>query len=259
MPQSMTAAEAQADGADRISALPDGILRHVLGFLEADEAVRTSVLAQRWEDLWKFMRTLRITRSSTTISSSRKFVDHLLNLRGRSSLDKFLFSLTYANDVSPSENQVSCLNRWTRYALMQEVEELSLDVREEVYSQTDLRFCPSFSKLKTLLLNEWCVTGDHCALACILQHSPVLEKLTIDLCREHLHVGLLFLLDEIKDQIVPSKAIYNSIEQSFTSEQLNLVEVNQCVFDIMKFLITYGIPLHKISIRQNSRSSGCLN
>ncbi|CAL4993761.1 unnamed protein product [Urochloa decumbens] len=46
----------------------------------------------------------------------------------------------------------------------------------------DLRWCPMFQKLKTLLLNEyWCVPDDFRALTCILEHSPVLEKLTLQL------------------------------------------------------------------------------
>ncbi|GJN24880.1 hypothetical protein PR202_gb12651 [Eleusine coracana subsp. coracana] len=46
----------------------------------------------------------------------------------------------------------------------------------------DMRRCPTFSNLKTLLLNEyWCVPDHFCSLACILQHSPVLKKLTLQL------------------------------------------------------------------------------
>jgi hypothetical protein len=33
---------------DRISALPDAVLQHALGFLPAQDAVRTCVLGQRW-------------------------------------------------------------------------------------------------------------------------------------------------------------------------------------------------------------------
>ncbi|TVU26429.1 hypothetical protein EJB05_28976, partial [Eragrostis curvula] len=44
----------------------------------------------------------------------------------------------------------------------------------------DLRWCPTFTKLKTLLLNDyWCYPVDCRALACILEHTPVLEKLTV--------------------------------------------------------------------------------
>ncbi|CAO2152639.1 unnamed protein product [Urochloa humidicola] len=47
-------------GEDRISALPDAVLQHVLGFLPADEVVRTSVVATRWRHLWSSVGRLRI-------------------------------------------------------------------------------------------------------------------------------------------------------------------------------------------------------
>jgi hypothetical protein len=49
----------------------------------------------------------------------------------------------------------------------------------------DLKHCPTFSKLKTLLLNEyWCEPPVLDPLACILKNSPVLEKLTLQLFSE---------------------------------------------------------------------------
>jgi hypothetical protein len=48
--------------------------------------------------------------------------------------------------------------------------------------EKDLKRCPTFSNLKTLLLNDhWCVAPHFLALTCILKHSPVLEKLTLEL------------------------------------------------------------------------------
>lgn len=46
-------------------------------------------------------------------------------------------------------------------------------------------WCPTFSKLKTLVLNDWCMKANlgAGALMCFLQHTPVLEKLTIQLCQ----------------------------------------------------------------------------
>lgn len=41
--------------------------------------------------------------------------------------------------------------------------------------------CPVFSKLKTLVLNGWVAIIDLDALASVLQHSPVLEILTLEL------------------------------------------------------------------------------
>ncbi|WVZ53564.1 LOW QUALITY PROTEIN: hypothetical protein U9M48_004487 [Paspalum notatum var. saurae] len=47
----------------------------------------------------------------------------------------------------------------------------------------DLRCCPTFNKLKILLLNDWCLVADLHALVCFLQCTPVLEKLILHLCK----------------------------------------------------------------------------
>lgn len=47
--------------------------------------------------------------------------------------------------------------------------------------RNDLKWCPMFSKLKTLFLSDWCVVDDFIGLVSFLQHSPILETLTLDL------------------------------------------------------------------------------
>ncbi|XP_044368770.1 uncharacterized protein [Triticum aestivum] len=57
---------------------------------------------------------------------------------------------------------------------------LELEAADGVHIfKLDLACCPIFNKLKTLLVNEWVVGRDFCALLCFLQHTPVLEKLII--------------------------------------------------------------------------------
>jgi hypothetical protein len=51
----------ESGGAQRMGALPDDLLHHVLSFLPAHEAVRTCLLARRWRHLWKSVAALRIT------------------------------------------------------------------------------------------------------------------------------------------------------------------------------------------------------
>nr|XP_034569519.1 putative FBD-associated F-box protein At1g78730 [Setaria viridis] len=67
-------------GQDLISTLPDGVLQHVFGFLPADEAVRTSVLAPRWLRLWRSMGRLRIVSAGRwrSVDDFNEFVDRLL-------------------------------------------------------------------------------------------------------------------------------------------------------------------------------------
>ncbi|CAM0874748.1 unnamed protein product [Alopecurus aequalis] len=420
MPNSKKAS--RAGDTDRISALPDSMLQHVLSFLQVQEAVRSCVLARRWRYLWKSVPVLRLTRYRP-VKESREFMDYLLVIRDRSPLDTCLFN--FSESLAGDGHYV---NLWIRYALLCQVRVLSVAFRngvnlfcmarlpvisqnltnlelakvilndepldfsccpsleelkmtqctilvEEIFSRSlkrlsirecefycvkrshisvpsltsleltgvsgltpfledmpalvtatvrfsracwdtcgilglescadssceccyrevcgdasceccygyddcrqgcvflkalsaatdlkliaepelivlarDLRRCPTFSKLKTLSLNEWCVTDDHSALICILQHTPVLENLSLQLF-------------EVPHYVEPLKATYNLLEQSFASENLKIIEVaceevDERVHNIVKSLTIYGIPLEKINIRQTKESSGCFN
>jgi hypothetical protein len=58
----------------------------------------------------------------------------------------------------------------------------------------DMRWCPTFSNLKTLVLDHGLCEGEtsgtaDCTLACILEHAPLLEKLTVIFFKvEHLNI-----------------------------------------------------------------------
>uniref|UniRef100_A0ACD5Z9T3 Uncharacterized protein n=1 Tax=Avena sativa TaxID=4498 RepID=A0ACD5Z9T3_AVESA len=100
----------------------------------------------------------------------------------------------------------------------------------------DLKHCPTFSKLKTLLLNEyWCKAPDLNPLACILKNSPVLEKLTLQ------------LFSKGPNHRVEMKGHYCSMERPpAISEHLNIVEVKCNVVDerilkVLKFLSAFNI------------------
>ncbi|XP_047079895.1 F-box/FBD/LRR-repeat protein At5g56420-like [Lolium rigidum] len=100
----------------------------------------------------------------------------------------------------------------------------------------DLRHCPTFIKLRTLLLNEyWCEAPDLDPVACILKNSPVLEKLTLQ------------LFSEGPNHKVEMKGRYSSMERpSAISEHLNIVEVKCSVVDertlkVLKFLSAFNI------------------
>ncbi|CAM0876189.1 unnamed protein product [Alopecurus aequalis] len=83
------AAKASTAGCwDGLSALPDALLQHTLGFLEAGEAVRTCVLARRWRHLWKPTPRLRVTDVEAFRSAEKlnRFVDHMLLLRDAGSV-----------------------------------------------------------------------------------------------------------------------------------------------------------------------------
>jgi hypothetical protein len=104
---------------DRISALPDGILQHVLGFLPADEAVKTCVLARHWRHKWRYVHRLLIIPSEQGPRSAEdfvKFVNRLLLLREPGmDLDEFEVS----NDEFNLDPEIEAETHiWIQHALL---------------------------------------------------------------------------------------------------------------------------------------------
>uniref|UniRef100_A0ACD5W7Z9 Uncharacterized protein n=4 Tax=Avena sativa TaxID=4498 RepID=A0ACD5W7Z9_AVESA len=114
----------------------------------------------------------------------------------------------------------------------------------------DLKWCPTFSKLKTLVLSNLFVTDDFGVLIWFLQHYPNLEKLTLEISGVHkISAG--------------TEGRYDPVEKLLTSDHLELVvikcrEVDGMVLTVLKILNGSGIPLEKIHINKSS-SSGCFN
>ncbi|KAK1653187.1 hypothetical protein QYE76_070992 [Lolium multiflorum] len=130
--------------------------------------------------------------------------------------------------------------------------ELSAEYDVIVFNR-DLRWCPTFTKLKTLFLNDWCLAAHHNALICFLQHAPILEKLTIK-------------LSKTPPRVIETEGVYKPLGQSVASDRLKMVEircanVDMRVHKILSVLTTYGIPLEKINIQHTSRIPGseCFN
>ncbi|TVU33904.1 hypothetical protein EJB05_15719, partial [Eragrostis curvula] len=107
---------------NRVSALPDDLLRHIIGFLPAKEAVRTCLLARRWRNLWKSATCLRIRGHYTKL---QRFVPHLLHFRGDARIDTCELRLSViCLTVLPS------LNHWIRHVITCQAQMLSLRVRD---------------------------------------------------------------------------------------------------------------------------------
>ncbi|GJN24881.1 hypothetical protein PR202_gb12652 [Eleusine coracana subsp. coracana] len=226
------------DEIDRLSALPDDALRQVLDLLPANEVVRTSVLAQRWRHLWKSTTVLRVRSEderSGHVKELRVFVDHLLLLRSGAPLERYeLWFFGFDDEDVPR------VNLWFRHVVMCKNCDDSDDIGDGSNNcvllqgfifKRDMRRCPTFSNLKTLLLNEyWCVPDHFCSLACILQHSPVLKKLTLQ------------LFSKGPQHKVEMKGITNHLDSSAAmSKHLESIEikcevVDERVIKILKFM-----------------------
>ncbi|CAL4994598.1 unnamed protein product [Urochloa decumbens] len=102
--------------------------------------------------------------------------------------------------------------------------------------KTDLKWCPKFIKLKSLLLNDcWCVAPDFSALNCILKNSPVLEIL------------ILQLFSKEPDHTVEIIGRYHPMDRSAViSEHLKTIKikceaVDEKIHRVLKFLCTFNI------------------
>ncbi|KAL3620464.1 hypothetical protein CASFOL_035376 [Castilleja foliolosa] len=138
---------------DRLSALPDGILLHILSFLDSDvkEAAVTSVLSKRWQFLWSELPKLTFSDYIWDVGKTREFVSWInrtIMLRSESYLKEFqvdfLYDECYALDV----------NAWVRFALKNNVKELSLGLHTRIYFYTPPRVLYSSSSLTYLWLQR---------------------------------------------------------------------------------------------------------
>uniref|UniRef100_A0A0D3HJG2 F-box domain-containing protein n=1 Tax=Oryza barthii TaxID=65489 RepID=A0A0D3HJG2_9ORYZ len=109
---------------------------------------------------------------------------------------------------------------------------------------SDLRWCPMFSKLKNLLLNEWCLLSNFWALACILEHSPVLRKLTLQISKE----AKSMMQTEENDNPLRKPA---AISEHLKVVKVHCKEVDEVVYKIGKWLSTLDI---KVLIKRRNQS-----
>ncbi|KAL6658214.1 hypothetical protein ACP70R_003800 [Stipagrostis hirtigluma subsp. patula] len=104
----------------------------------------------------------------------------------------------------------------------------------------DLKYCPIFSKLKTLVLTDWCLVDLH-TLVCFLQHTPILEKLILKLSKKPKTA------DEMEGNYL--------MEQSLTLRQLKSVELKCQIIDgrvdnILEILRSCSIDLKNIIVQE---------
>lgn len=175
-------AAAPGRGGDRIGALPDGVLEDILGFLPAQDAVRTCVLARRWRHLWKSAKALRVVGGGDgkflgSVKELGEFVDNLLLSRGGAPLDTFEL-----NFMGSSDEEFPSLSIWFRYAVTRKARFLRLRLHndfESFHALSKLHGLPLVSKhLARLELHG---VGVYSSFA-DFSSCPVLEHLEFNEC-----------------------------------------------------------------------------
>ncbi|XP_028787047.1 F-box/FBD/LRR-repeat protein At3g14710-like [Neltuma alba] len=142
------------DNKDLLSSLHDNILGHILSFLPAIEAVRTSVLSKRWIHVWKSITSLRFD-DAMLYSGKRipkehfiNFVNNTLFLLSDSSIPNFSLGLSrYLYD--PSQ-----INAWISLILERGVRNLRIQYADKVLLSSNSLF--NCSSLEHLVLQMRC-------------------------------------------------------------------------------------------------------
>lgn len=114
-----------------------------------------------------------------------------------------------------------------------------------IFNKDIRRRCPVFTKLKTLLLGDWCIHANFSGLVYFLQHSPVLERLTLDTSPEDFNFHI-----QVSEHYKPK-------EQFLVSEHLKQVTVGYEEGDgrirrILKLLAYHGVPWELIHTEEQA-------
>ncbi|XP_057772041.1 F-box/LRR-repeat protein At3g26922-like [Salvia miltiorrhiza] len=139
---------------DRLSELPDSLIIEILSLLDMKDVVRTSLLSQRWRNLWSTIPCLDLLEQTTSIISSV-----LAQWKGPKIL-KFCLSFRSLT-VGPS----SVIDSWLLFAIEKHVEELFLVL-------TNWRDRDSY-----------CLPHDSYCLPQPLYSCSSITKLTLDHCK----------------------------------------------------------------------------
>ncbi|GFS46404.1 hypothetical protein Acr_00g0102040 [Actinidia rufa] len=109
-------------GEDRISALPDPLILHILSHLPMHEVIRTTMLSKRWNNLWIYVPSLTFTREERCLSEEIvSFVTKTLALHQCLKIDKLSVSF-WCKDV----NYAADMDIWIEFAVKRKVEVLDL-------------------------------------------------------------------------------------------------------------------------------------
>ncbi|MCL7023790.1 hypothetical protein MKW94_006516 [Papaver nudicaule] len=185
---------------DRISALPESILHHILSFLDLKQAIKSSILSSKWRYVWTSLPFLCFdfglfqTKNSMQPKAKlfAKFVDRVFQLRDTSSSIERL-NLNCFEFVSPDiQNLSNSLYAWILIGLKRKIKELYLDVP---FSPKDFKLpsniftCESLTKLQLRGSEKepYCIFLGNLpnAFSCIgssIGSCPMLESLTITRC-----------------------------------------------------------------------------
>ncbi|EEC72649.1 hypothetical protein OsI_06173 [Oryza sativa Indica Group] len=126
-------------GLDFLSALPEGILHHIMSFLNACQVIQTCVLSWRWHDLWRSVPRINANYGELSMSpiaaftpdneaAFKRFVNRLLERRDPAAVIH-TFNLRYTiSNPNNRDNDSADANRWISHALQNQASFLKIIV-----------------------------------------------------------------------------------------------------------------------------------
>ncbi|KAL2506371.1 F-box/LRR-repeat protein [Abeliophyllum distichum] len=191
------------DGTDRLSDLPDGILCHILTFLDTKYAVATCVLSTRWKDLFLSLPNIvlddsltRKRRNKKVLLEFAKFGLKQIMLRDVPHINKFGLRCNF-NFKDPAIQTLVCAAIWRN------VKEVDICVGKrvvtgilppEVFSsrtlvvlklrgrvKLDVPEFVSLPKLKVMLLGDFILASDD-SMRRLFRGCKLLEDLSMSKC-----------------------------------------------------------------------------
>lgn len=173
---------------DRLSALSDELLCHVLSFLPSRQAVQTTTLSKRWVDLWLSMPSINLDISDFPDTGRfsfgnfvklKDFITNLLMLHNAQFLDVIRLGLYI---VSCPYYPGPDVDRLVRCLIKHHPLVLDVNVNRSLWLKFQIPLVGSaFCRLKTLKLHG--VSLDDGFTERLNSRCPVLEDLVLDYCR----------------------------------------------------------------------------
>ncbi|CAH9078980.1 unnamed protein product [Cuscuta europaea] len=204
---------------DRISALPDCLLVHIISFLGLKKAATTSILAKRWQFLWAEIRSLEFdfydwgkSKETKNTADFVAWVNRIIATRRGNYLEKLKVSFEYEDCFATD------VDNWLEFAIKNKVEEFTLrtNYSKDLYILPEMMYC-------NLSLTSLSLEG------CILdpERTIVWSSLT------KLELSRVDLPEYVVEKILSGSPVLNSLELSmcwgFTCLEINSKNLNKLV------------------------------
>ncbi|KAL3620483.1 hypothetical protein CASFOL_035395 [Castilleja foliolosa] len=133
---------------DRISALPDCLIIHILSLLEVKQSAITGLLSKRWQFLWTrsprlIFREKRLWLEPPEVQDFVSWVNKTLVICGQNDLDTFELEFPYSESYSPD------VNVWVGLAVINKAKQVSLllsSFLDELYTLPRTMFQSAYLK-----------------------------------------------------------------------------------------------------------------